>query len=130
MFWCYIYDIGVNPKILTLTLFFYFFFLIFFYFTRFYLNAKSFIVITLVILLSILYQYYVLYKYIFERSMSINLNLTNFTVGDGVIDINLSFSLNTLSYLFSLLVIIIALFTNLYSLNYFKNEADEMGFLF
>ena len=46
------------------------------------------------------------------------------------IDINLSFLLNQLSLLFAILVTIIGLSTNVYALNYFKNEADEGLFLF
>ena len=46
------------------------------------------------------------------------------------IDICLSLRIDTLSFLFLLLVITIGLATNCYSLNYFKNEADEGLFLF
>jgi NADH:ubiquinone oxidoreductase subunit 5 (subunit L)/multisubunit Na+/H+ antiporter MnhA subunit len=47
-----------------------------------------------------------------------------------ILDCSLSFSLNSLSYSFSLLVLIIGAATNLYILNYFKNEADEGTFIF
>ena len=58
------------------------------------------------------------------------IKLTNFSLGCGFIDLNILFKLNILSYFFSLLVLIIAIGTNITALNYFKNEADEMGFLF
>lgn len=48
----------------------------------------------------------------------------------GTIDVALSFTLSSLSYLFLLLVVAIGLATNLYTLNYFKGEADESLFLF
>lgn len=46
------------------------------------------------------------------------------------LDCALSFSLNPLSLSFALLILIIGGATNIYALNYFKNEADELGFLF
>lgn len=47
-----------------------------------------------------------------------------------MIDLAISFSWTPLSYLFSLLVLLISLATNTYILNYFRNEADEGGFIF
>ena len=130
MFCWDVYALDYNPTIFTLSLLFYFIFLIFFYFARLYLNAKSFIVIVLIILLIILYQYFVMYLYIFERKLELSIIFTNFTVGDGIIDFNIIFHINSIGYLFSLLVFVIAFCTNMYSLNYFKNEADEMGFVY
>ena len=56
--------------------------------------------------------------------------LTNFTRTVGLVDFSLSFQLNSLTYLFSFLVLFIGFCTNMYALNYFRNEADEMGFVF
>jgi len=46
------------------------------------------------------------------------------------LDCAISLSLNPLSLSFALLILIIGGSTNIYALNYFKNEADELGFLF
>ena len=52
----------------------------------------------------------------------------NFTLG--TIELNISLVVDTLSFLFLLLVIIIGFTTNIYLLNYFKNEAEEISFTF
>ncbi len=54
----------------------------------------------------------------------------SFTLFNNIIDLSLAFGLTPLSYSFSLLVVVIGLATNIYILNYFKNEADEGGFIF
>lgn len=46
------------------------------------------------------------------------------------LDCAISFSITPLSLSFALLILIIGGSTNIYTLNYFKNEADELGFLF
>lgn len=45
-------------------------------------------------------------------------------------EVAISLELNSLTYLFSGLVFLIGFCTNIYALNYFKNEADELGFIF
>ena len=54
--------------------------------------------------------------------------LLNLTLG--TIELNISLVIDTLSFLFLLLVIIIGFTTNIYLLNYFKNEAEESSFTF
>ena len=62
------------------------------------------------------------------ETLSLDFLALNFSILS--VDLALSFYLDTLSYLFFLLVISIGLATNYYTLNYFKNEADEGLFLF
>ena len=62
------------------------------------------------------------------NSLSLDFIALNFTLYS--IDICLSLRLDVLSFLFLFLVITIGLATNFYTLNYFKNEADEGLFLF
>ena len=54
--------------------------------------------------------------------------LLNLTLG--TIELNISLVIDALSFLFLLLVIIIGFTTNIYLLNYFKNEAEESSFTF
>lgn len=60
--------------------------------------------------------------YYFETS-----NFLNFVNG---LEFSLNFSLNALSSGFSILVLLIGFTTNIYTLNYFKGEADEGKFCF
>lgn len=124
------YILYEQPNIFIFFLFIFFFFLFFFYIIRFYFDGPCFSVAVVMVLLLILWQYYILYYYFIKLRLELTIQLTNFSLGLGFIDINLLFKINTLSYFFSLLVFIIALGTNITALNYFKNEADEMGFLF
>lgn len=126
--WFYI--VIENPKYLFHGFFFFFFNLFFFWTTRYYLFAKSFIILSCVTLFYILTQYYVLFINFTVFNINLNYTITNFTNNADVIDFNLSFQINKLTYLFSLLVLFIGFCTNMYALNYFKYEADEMGFLF
>ena len=120
----------INQQYYFLPCFFFLFILFFFYIIRFYLDGPSFVITVVTILFLILSQYFLLYYYFISLRLELYLQLTNFTLGSGLVDINILFKVNTLSYFFSLLVLIIALGTNITSLNYFKNEADEFGFLF
>lgn len=54
----------------------------------------------------------------------------NLTKGTNYIELNFNFALDSLSLWFALLVGVIGLATNVYSLNYFRGEADEGSFLF
>jgi len=127
--WFYI-NIFEYPKLLPYTLFIYFLNLIFFGFTKRYLISKSFIILSCLTLFTILVIYYNIFNNLVIEHLNFYFTATNFTQNIGLIDFNISFQLNTLTYLFSLLVFLIGFCTNMYALNYFKNEADEMGFLF
>lgn len=108
----------------------YFFCVIFYIILRFYFLAKSYLLLLLFAILGILYNYYVMYFHTILGGMELHFTLLNFHTNSSLITFNLSFTINKLTYLFSLLVLIIGFCTNMYTLNYFKNEADEMGFLF
>ena len=71
-----------------------------------------------------------LFNTIVLQNNFILLNLINDTTVLGIIDNGLTFSLNSLSYFFFLLVTIIGCSTNIYVLNYFRGEADEGKFVF
>lgn len=58
------------------------------------------------------------------------LNFDSVTRSTNLVDYSFSFALTPLSYAFSFLVLVIGCATNLYVLNYFRNEADEGGFIF
>ena len=125
----YIY-IWTTPNELLFGFLFYFFTLVIFFFARFHIFAKKFIVIVTFNLIYLIYQYLLLYLSNLQHNLNIYFELLNFTQNTGLIDFNLSFQLNNLTYMFSFLVLSIGFCTNIYALNYFKNEADEMGFLF
>ena len=67
---------------------------------------------------------------ILMRESIVSVIFDSLTTFSNTIDFSLSFSINPLSYAFSLLVIVIGVATNVYSLNYFKGEADESSFIF
>lgn len=95
-----------------------------------YLTARGFLlscVISLSLLLTtVLYSYYNIFFFNKQYSISF-LSQTSWAHS---IDLSLSFELNALGVTFSTLVILIGLTTNIYTLNYFKNEAQESIFLF
>lgn len=127
--WFYI-SIFEYPKLFPYALFIYFLNLLFFGVTKRYLISKSFIILSCLTLFSILTIYYYIFNNLVIEHLNFYFQATNFTQNIGLIDFNISFQLNSLTYLFSLLVFLIGFCTNMYALNYFKNEADEMGFLF
>ncbi len=55
---------------------------------------------------------------------------SNFMSNLGLVDFSFNFSVNLLSSSFSLLVVLIGFTTNVYILNYFKNEVAEKKFIF
>lgn len=61
---------------------------------------------------------------------SINFVTSNFMANIGLVDFSFNFSVNLLSSCFSLLVVLIGFTTNIYILNYFKNEVAEKKFVF
>ena len=125
----YIY-ILTTPDNLLFGFLSYFFTLILFFFTRFYIFSRKLIILVTFNITYLILQYILLYLSNLQHNLNIYFDLINFTQNIGIIDFSLSFQLNSLTYLFSFLVLVIAFCTNLYALNYFKNEADEMGFLF
>lgn len=74
--------------------------------------------------LMLLFNSVVLLKNKIAMSWTISLPLL------GILDTNLSFGLNYISYFFFVLVALIGCTTNLYFLNYFRGVADEGKFLF
>ena len=67
---------------------------------------------------------------VFLRGATYYITTDNLLQAMTTLDCALSLSLTPLSLSFALLILIIGVATNLYTLNYFKNEADELGFLF
>lgn len=67
---------------------------------------------------------------VFLRGATYYITTDNLLQAVTSLDCALSLSLTPLSLSFALLILIIGVATNLYTLNYFKNEADELGFLF
>lgn len=115
---------------------FWFFFLLYFVVLfsavifRTYLGARGLLSLTILnlslLLCSLGFSFWIIVQgesISFFTPLSLSYSLTT-------IDLNLSFSLNTLSFFFTLLVLIIGFATNIYCLNYFKNEAEEFFFIF
>lgn len=72
----------------------------------------------------------VLFWKIFLCGASFSWISTNLTTNLATIPLSLSFSLNSLSFSFSLLVVLIGAATNFYIPTYFKGEASENNFVF
>ena len=70
------------------------------------------------------------YSYVVDRDLSLIVLPLDFLSAFSLPELSISLELNALTYLFSLLVFAIGFFTNIYSLNYFKFEADDLGFIF
>ena len=95
---------------------------------RFYITIRGFLVSILVLLsiflIGLLYHFF---EIVFmDHVYYLETTFINFTLG--TVELNISLVLDTLSFLFLILVIIIGLTTNIYLLNYFKNEAEEASF--
>ena len=106
----------------------YIIFLILYSFIRFYITIRGFLVniliLLFILLLGLLYHFS---EIVFmDHTYYLETTLINFTLG--TIELNISLIVDTLSFLFFLLVIIIGFTTNIYILNYFKNEAEEASF--
>ena len=67
---------------------------------------------------------------VFLWGVSYSLEFISVSFWSFSLDISLSFVINSLSVLFSSLVLVIGLATNIYAINYFKGEADESLFMF
>lgn len=133
MIWFYMYfdfNFDYNPQLVWLSLFFYLINLSLFFFTRFNLFAKSLIILSSFSLCFILWTYSQAYIDIIDRELSLSIEFQNILISLPLPEISLGLELNQLTYLFSLLVFIIGFLTNIYTLNYFKFEADDLGFLF
>ena len=106
----------------------YIIFLILYSFIRFYITIRGFLVNILILLFILLIG--LLYHFseivFMDHTYYLETTLINFTLG--TIELNISLIVDTLSFLFFLLVIIIGFTTNIYILNYFKNEAEESSF--
>ena len=85
-----------------------------------------------VIYLLLLFLFTLLYHFFevvfIDHIYYLETNCINFTLG--TVELNISLVVDTLSFLFLLLVVIIGFTTNIYLLNYFKNEAEEASFTF
>lgn len=94
------------------------------------LSAKNYIIFNSVVLFSL----FCLLSFMFRPLLVLNQTyLFWIDVGaffSNVIPFSWTISINVLSYLFSFLVVIIGFSTNIYTLNYFRGEADENLFVF
>lgn len=106
----------------------YIIFLILYSFIRFYITIRGFLVNILILLFILLIGlvYHFSEIVFMDHTYYLETTLINFTLG--TIELNISLIVDTLSFLFFLLVIIIGFTTNIYILNYFKNEAEESSF--
>lgn len=124
------FGIDCNPQVFWVVLFFYFIILLFFPVYRRYFFAKNIIIVCSVSLFLILLLYLQFYSYVVDRDLSLIVLPLDFLSAFSLPELSISLELNALTYLFSLLVFAIGFFTNIYSLNYFKFEADDLGFIF
>lgn len=69
-------------------------------------------------------------KFCFFESKVFAYNFDNFTKGTNLVDLSLNFSIDSLGLSFAFLVGLIAFTTNIYTLTYFRGEADESNFMF
>lgn len=108
----------------------YIIFLVLYSVVRFYVNMRGFLigVICLLFLFLFILLYHFFEVVFLDHIYYLETNCINFTLG--TIELNISLVVDTLSFLFLLLVIIIGFTTNIYLLNYFKNEAEEASFTF
>lgn len=97
---------------------------------RFFIKSKQFILMCLMNLGFILWHYYLEAYTLFFCDTATFLDFSSITTFSNILDFNLSFTISPISFSFSFLVLIIGFSTNLYLLNYFKGEADELGFIF
>ncbi len=97
---------------------------------RYYVGVRGFLALTVVILSGWLWILVLCFEEIVFLHQSFFLEFAAGQYELAAIEIILSFCISTVSYLFLVLVVAIGLATNIYSLNYFKNEADESNFLF
>ena len=111
-------------------LLFYFFLLFFFFLYKQYIDANMFVYLVSSVITAILYNY-VFYGYLIVfRQFEVLLESKNLTSNVSTIAYSFSIRLDRLSFFFTFLVFIIGLSTNIYTLNYFRNESDESSFLF
>lgn len=101
-----------------------------FFLVRKYLNITHFTLLFSFILLLIFINLLFLFNFIVLQKQNITLSFNISLTIQGLIDSNLVFTLNYLSYFFFLLISLIGCSTNIYFLNYFSGEADEGKFLF
>lgn len=97
---------------------------------KFYITSRLYIYVNLfflfcLLLITTLLSYSIL---IVQDKFLVTFELNNFL--NNIVDYSFIVSLTPLSFFFSYLVIIIGFTTNIYTLNYFKGEADESIFVF
>ena len=97
---------------------------------KFYITSRLYIYVNLfflfcLLLITTLLSYSIL---IVQDKFLVTFELNNFL--NNIVDYSFIVSLTPLSFFFSYLVIIIGFTTNIYTLNYFKGEADESIFIF
>lgn len=104
--------------------------LVFFFFYKQYVDANMIVYILSSVIFFSLY-YYTFYGYlVIFRQREFLVETKSLTHNLGTINYSFSLKLDRLSFFFTFLILIIGLSTNIYTLNYFKNEADESSFLF
>lgn len=97
---------------------------------RFFITSKYYIVSNALLLLTLLVSATNLVHDLFtlEGKFYITAAVNNYWAN--IIDFSFSIALTPLSLAFGYLVILIGFSTNIYTLNYFKGEADETSFVF
>jgi len=95
-----------------------------------YLSSLYYLVICGSSLFILLIIFFSQLNYIFIQENTFTWISNNLTETLATIPLSLNFSINSLSYCFALLVILIGTTTNFYLLTYFKGEANENIFIF
>lgn len=108
----------------------YIFSLLLFPFYKFYITSRLYIYINTIFLgcllaINTFLAYSIL---VLQTKFLVTFELNNFL--NNIVDCSFTVSLTPLSFFFSYLVVIIGFTTNIYTLNYFKGEADESIFVF
>lgn len=94
------------------------------------ISAKFFVVYSSCLLFLLLGLFISSLNDIVFNSKTWFVSFESFTLFSDMIENYISFSLNPLSFSFATLVLVIGGSTNIYILNYFKNEADELSFAY
>lgn len=114
----------------TFSLLTYFTFLGLFFFVKNVISAKYYVIANAVLLFICAISALGMLDSIFFKNQSYYIASENLFTTQMLLECSFSFALNPLSFSFALLVLIIGAATNIYILNYFKNEADELTFSF
>ena len=92
---------------------------------RKYVTYKGIFYLLIVILFMLVFSSVIFFKNFLLFNSYIEVELLLASISWNTIELGISLKFDSLSFLFTLLVSIIGLATNIYILNYFKNEAHE-----